>query len=357
MSFVMIGGGVSACGTSLLVLLAKRVQPDRRAAAATLVWMMMIAGFAITATVAGKLLDPFSTTRMIAVTGGVSVVALLVALVAIWRVEGNDKEAAGLPDTEATKPAFLDALKEVWSERDARHFTIFVFVSMIAYSAQDLILEPFAGAIFAFTPGESTKLSGVQHGGVFAGMLLVAIMTSLFKGRAVASLKAWVVGGCIASAFAQAGLVVAGVFGMPWPLRENVFLLGVANGAFSIAAIGAMMAMASQGRGAREGVRMGMWGASQAIAFGTGGFLGTVLADLGRLLMGGAAGQGSAYALVFGLEAIAFVAAAWMALHIRIGRAVTDAATNDTNVTIANNANDRNTNKHLELTPRMEGSD
>jgi BCD family chlorophyll transporter-like MFS transporter len=100
-----------------------------------------------------------------------------------------------------------------------------------------------------------------------------------------------------------------------------------------------------------------MWGASQAIAFGTGGFLGTVLADLGRLLMGGAAGQGSAYALVFGLEAIAFVAAAWMALHIRIGRAVTDAATNDTNVTIANNANDRNTNKHLELTPRMEGSD
>jgi BCD family chlorophyll transporter-like MFS transporter len=100
-SFVMIGGGVSACGTSLLVLLAKRVQPDRRAAAATLVWMMMIAGFAITATVAGKLLDPFSTARMIFVTGGVSMVAFLVTLVAIWRVEGNDKEAAGLTNNEA----------------------------------------------------------------------------------------------------------------------------------------------------------------------------------------------------------------------------------------------------------------
>jgi len=349
MSFVMIGGGVSACGTSLLVLLAKRVQPDRRAAAATLVWMMMIAGFAITATVAGKLLDPFSTERMISVTGGVSVVAFLVTLMAIWRVEGNGKETAELPDTEAAKPAFLDALKEVWSERDARHFTIFVFVSMIAYSAQDLILEPFAGAIFAFTPGESTKLSGIQHGGVFAGMLLVALMTTLFKGRAVASLKAWVVGGCVASAIAQAGLVVAGVAGVPWPLRENVFLLGVANGAFSIAAIGAMMAMASQGRSAREGVRMGMWGASQAIAFGVGGFLGTVLADLGKLLMGGTASQGSAYALVFGLEAIAFVAAAWLAMNIRIDRT--------TGAVVTTAVNDRMTHKPLELTPRMEGSD
>jgi BCD family chlorophyll transporter-like MFS transporter len=220
---------------------------------------------------------------------------------------------------------------------------------MIAYSAQDLILEPFAGAIFAFTPGESTKLSGIQHGGVFAGMLLVALVTTLFKGRAVASLKAWVVGGCVASAIAQAGLVVAGVAGMPWPLRENVFLLGVANGAFSIAAIGAMMAMASQGRGAREGVRMGMWGASQAIAFGVGGFLGTVLADLGKLLMGSSATLGNAYAMVFALEAIAFVAAAWLAINIRIDRATATVGT--TAVT------NRKIRKPLELTPRMEGSD
>ncbi len=346
LAFVLIGGGVSACGTSLLVLLAKRVSSDRRAAAATLVWLMMIAGFAITATVAGKLLDPFSTGRMIAVTAGVSVVALLVTLVAIWGVEGNQPDTPD-EDTASAKPNFVEALKDVWSERDARHFTIFVFVSMVAYSAQDLILEPFAGAIFAFSPGESTKLSGVQHGGVFAGMLLVAVMTYMFKGRRIASLKGWVVGGCIASALAQVGLVIAGIFGMPWPLRENVFLLGVANGAFSIAAIGAMMAMATQGKGAREGVRMGMWGASQAIAFGAGGFLGTVLADLGKFLLGSQAAQGAPYALVFGLEAAAFIAAAWMAMNIRIG---VNAAPVDTQHT------DDNKNS-MKLIPRMEGSD
>jgi BCD family chlorophyll transporter-like MFS transporter len=319
LSFLLIGGGVSACGTSLLVLLAKRVAAERRAAGATLVWMMMIAGFAITATVAGKLLDPFSASRLLAVTAGVSLTALLVTLVAIWRVEGSGGDQTTDEQPAEAKPAFLDALKQVWAEPNARHFTIFVFVSMLSYSAQDLILEPFAGSMFAFTPGQSTKLSGVQHGGVFAGMLLVALMTSLFKGRAVASLKGWVIGGCVASAIAMSGLVIAGLGQLHWPLRENVFVLGIGNGAFSIAAIGAMMALASQGQGSREGVRMGLWGASQAIAFGGGGFLGTVLADLAKLLVGS---SGSAYALVFGLEVVGFVVAAWLALGIAFGKQV-----------------------------------
>ena len=312
-SFVGIGCGVSACGTSLLVLLAKRVDPGRRAAAATTVWMMMIAGFAITATVAGKLLDPFSPARLVAVAAGISGVALVVAIAAVWGVEGKGTPpAAPAARTAEPAPGFKTALAQVWSEPNARRFTMFVLVSMLAYSAQDLILEPFAGTVFGFTPGESTKLSGVQHGGVFAGMLLVAVMTSVFKGRAAASVKGWVVGGCVASGLAMSGLVVAAARGGGWPLKENVFLLGVANGAFSIAAISAMMSLASQGRGAREGVRMGLWGAAQAIAFGAGGFAGTVLVDLARTL---SAPSPVAYAFVFGVEALGFFAAHALALN------------------------------------------
>ncbi len=313
-SFVLIGGGVSASGTSLLVLMAKRVAPERRGAAATLVWMMMIAGFAITATLAGKALDPFSGARLVSVTSVVSVVAVLVTVLALWGLEGTPPLDQA---PEERKPAFVEALKQVWAEADARQFTIFVFVSMLSYSAQDLILEPFAGSIFAFTAGQSTKLSGVQHGGVFAGMLLVAVVTSVFKGRPAASLKGWVVGGCLGSAVALGGLVTAGLLGMPWPLKQNVFLLGVANGAFSIAAIGAMMAMAGQGTGSREGVRMGLWGASQAIAFGSGGFIGTVLADAAKVVVGP---SGAAYSVVFGLEVVGFLVAATLALRIAVGK-------------------------------------
>ncbi|MEM1415145.1 MAG: BCD family MFS transporter [Myxococcota bacterium] len=306
-AYTLIGGGVSATGTSLLVLMAKRVAPERRPAAATMVWMMMILGFALTAGITGGLLEPYSHGRLVTVTAGVSAIAMLITLVAMFRLEGDAPDPATGAETHA-KPAFRDALRQVWGEPDARRFTVFVFVSMLAYSAQDLILEPYAGAVFGFTPGESTKLAGVQHGGAFLGMALVALVTQAFKGTPLASLKAWVLGGCMASGLAQLGLVAGGVVGLGWPLRANVFLLGMANGAFAIAAIAGMMALAGEGRGRREGTRMGLWGASQAIAMGAGGFLGTVLVDAAGFVFG----EGETalpYMIVFFLEALGFFVA------------------------------------------------
>lgn len=312
-AFTLIGVGVSAAGTSLLVLLAKRVAPERRPAAATIVWLMMIAGFAITATIAGQLLDPFSPARLVAVAAGVSVVALALTVVALWKVEGPAQSNPHSSQTEQAGPAFFDALGQVWAEPEARRFTIFVFVSMLAYSMQDLILEPFGGTVFAMTPGESTKLGGVQHSGVFCGMVLVAVLGSAVGGPWFGSLKAWTIGGCLASAAALSGLVCAGLIGPAWPLRTTVFVLGIANGAFAIAAIGSMMTLAGNGRERREGVRMGLWGAAQAIAFGLGGFLGALAADVARHVM---ASQGAAYALVFSIEALLFVVAAVLAFRI-----------------------------------------
>jgi BCD family chlorophyll transporter-like MFS transporter len=312
LGFVMVGLGVSAAGTSLLVLLATRVQPERRAAAATLVWVMMIVGFALTAGIAGQWLDPFTPLRLVQVSGSVSVLAFTLAMLALAGVErGADTVAAA----EEKKPRFIDALRQVWSEPDARRFTVFVFVSMIAYSAQDLILEPFAGLRFGFTPGESTQLSGVQHGGTLAGMLLAALAGRRFGGVAFGSLRSWIVGGCLCSALALMGLVFGAATGAAWPLRANVFALGVANGAFSIAAIGSMMALAGQGGAGRSGTRMGLWGAAQAIGFAVGGTLGAAASDLARWLIGS---QVAAYGVVFAVEALMFVAAAVLALRIAV---------------------------------------
>ena len=313
--YALVGLGVSAAGTSLLVLLAKQVAQERRAAAATLVWVLMIIGFAVTAGLAGRWLDPYSPARLVAVSGTVSVVALCVAWAALWGVEQDGVASKAAPAADA-KPSFRTALAQVWTEPDARQFTIFVFVSMVAYSAQDLILEPFAGIRFGFTPGESTQLSGVQHGGTLAGMLLGALAGRRFGAVSFGSLRAWIIGGCAASALALAGLVLGGLQeGSHWPLRANVFVLGVANGAFSIAAIGSMMALAGQGQQDREGVRMGLWGAAQATGFAIGGFLGTAASDLARWLLGS---QVAAYLSVFAAEAALFVLAALLARHIAL---------------------------------------
>jgi len=313
--YACVGLGVSAAGTSLLVLLAKQVAPQRRAAAATVVWVMMIVGFAVTAGLAGRWLDPYTPTRLVAVSGVVSAVALTLALLALWGVEQNAARAAETARADRRRP-FREVLSEVWTERDARRFTVFVFVSMIAYSMQDLILEPFAGVRFGLTPGETTRLSGLQHAGTLAGLLLGALAGRRLWGVGFGSLRAWIVGGCIASGLALAGLVIGDrIGGMDWPVRANVFAMGVANGAFSIAAIGSMMALASQGRAGREGVRMGLWGASQAIGFALGGVLGTAAADLMRWWVGSQVG---AYVLVFSGEALMFLLAAAIAARIAI---------------------------------------
>jgi BCD family chlorophyll transporter-like MFS transporter len=318
LGFALIGIGVSASGTSLLVLLAKRVPPARRGPAATLVWMMMIAGFAVTAGLAGQWLDPYSPERLLLVSATVSTLALLLTVLALYGLEGP--VCAPAQALAQAKPDFRQALAEVWRESAARRFTIFVFVSMLAYSAQDLILEPFAGSVFGMTPGASTRLSGVQHGGVLLGMLLVAL-SGLVSARypehrlaaALGSLRGWTVFGCVASAVAMLALTLAGLLGPVWPLKETVFFLGVANGAFSIGAIGSMMRMANEGRQSREGVRMGLWGAAQAVAFGLGGLLGTAASDLARWLL---ASPGHAYASVFALEGLSFLLSAWLAYKI-----------------------------------------
>jgi BCD family chlorophyll transporter-like MFS transporter len=311
-AFALVGVGVAAAGTVLLVLLAKRVAPQRRPAAATVVWVMMLVGFIVTAGTAGHFLDPYSPTRLLLVTGVVASIAVALATAALWGVEGSFAGPAQ-PATAPPPATFRVAMREVWQERKARNFTIFVFVSMLAYSAQDLILEPFAGSVFGFSPGASTRLAGVQHGGVLAGMVLVALIGSAVGGKRWGSLQLWTVGGCMASAAMLGLLALAGASGPPWPLREVVFLLGVSNGAFAVAAIGSMMAYACDGRENREGVRMGLWGASQAIAFGAGGFAGSVASDFARWLI---PTPGMAYGSVFAGEAALFLTAAWLAARL-----------------------------------------
>ena len=211
------------------------------------------------------------------------------------------------------KPPFTEAIKEVWAEDHARRFTIFVFASMLAYSAQDLILEPFVGLTFGWTVGETTALAGIQHAGMLLGMFAMAVSTYAFKSRTRHVLHLWIRGGCLVSAISLSLLAFGGMTSTNWPINLNVFVLGIANGSFAVAAIGGMMMLAGQGRKQRDGLRMGLWGAAQAISFAMGGFLGTVAVDITGLWLSNPA---ASYGLVFLAEAVLFVWAASLIFNI-----------------------------------------
>ncbi len=311
LAYVMIGAGVGASGTSLLALLASTTHPRRRAAAATITWLMMIFGIAVTATIVGKALDPYSPALLLKLVGLVSLIAVALTTLAVWGIEARH---AGAPETGKTPVPFREGFAEIWAEPRSRNFTIFIFLSMVAYFMQELILEPYAGFAFGFTPGQTTQLSGAQNGGVFFGMLTVGIAAT---GLRFGSLRFWVMAGCAGSALAL--LVIAGagqVASGAMLIKPATMALGFFNGMFAVAAIGSMMALAGEGREAREGTRMGLWGAAQAVAAGLGGVLGAGAADLARHMMGNSSGFG----VVFVAEAALFAVATLMAAQIIEGR-------------------------------------
>ena len=310
LAFTLIGFGIGACGTSLLALLASRTRPERRPAAASMVWIMMIAGIIITAGGSGANLDPYSHTRLVVITAIVSAIAFTLTCLAIAGIEAKSAGAAWQANINANAPTFKESLAEVWTDSQARIFTIFVFISMLAYFTQDLILEPFGGLLFGLTAGETTKLTGVQHQGVLLGMICVGLLGSMLAKRKKAILKVFVVAGCFGSAISLAALSMAAQWAPAWPLELNIFALGFANGMFAVAAIGTMMTLAGEGKKSKEGIRMGVWGAAQAVAAGLGGFAGTVLLDLMRWVT---ATDTIAFSSVFFFEALLFIVSAIIA--------------------------------------------
>ena len=307
-SFILIGLGIGAAGTNLLALLAIRVSPARQAPAGSLVWIMMIFGLAVTGITAGILLDPYSHARLVAVTFGVCCVALTLSVIGVW---GQERDST-MPKAQE-KAAFRDVIRELWTDKRVRAFTIFVSASMLAYNLQDLILEPFAGHVFGLTVGESTQLGGMHHAGALVGMLAVLLGGTVLARWITVPLRVWVVGGCILSGLALVGLAYGGQHAATWPLAGNIFVLGLANGAFAVAAIGAMMGLAREGGGGSEGLRMGLFGAAQAIAFGLGSFIGTAMVDIMRALT---PRDEIAYGTVFAFEGLVFLIAALLALRL-----------------------------------------
>ncbi|MEO0917174.1 MAG: MFS transporter, partial [Pseudomonadota bacterium] len=295
-SYVLIGFGIGAAGTSFLALLATAASDARKGAAATIAWLTLIAGAIIASIGTGIALDPYSPERLMIVVPTVAVIALIVAVLATWNVERK----LG-PAPVAENPELRQALRATWDDPAARAFTGFVFLSIFAFYLSELILEPFAGHIHGLTPDASTRLSGGKDGAALMGMILAGALSSF----GIASLRIWAVVGCVVSAIGLLGL------GAGASLMTFTIILGLGNGLFVVGAVGSMMRLAAARQGA-TGTRMGVFGAAQAIAAGLAGLVATGTLDVARLALNDAA----AYALVFGFEAVLFLAAALVAMRL-----------------------------------------
>ncbi|MGR3433683.1 MAG: PucC family protein [Shimia sp.] len=294
-AYAALGLGIGAAGTSFLALLATASGP-RKAAAATLAWLFLIAGAIAASIGTGIAIEPYSPERLTAVIAIVGLIAVALGWLATLGVERR-LGAAPLPEADRLGAA----LRATWADPAARRFTGFVFLSILAFYLSELVFEPFAGHVHGLAPDASTKLSGGKDGAALLGMIAAGALA----GFGLGSLRMWAVTGCILSA---AGLLALGA---TLPLVPSALLLGLGNGLFVVGAIGSMMQLAAAREGA-TGTRMGVFGAAQAVAAGLAGLVATGTLDLARLALPDAAAYGS----VFALEAVLFCAAALMALRV-----------------------------------------
>lgn len=295
LSYIAIGLGIGASGTSFLALLAQ-VSGERKGAAATLAWLLLIAGAIAASIGTGIALEPYSPDRLIAVVGVVVLACIALSALATLGVE---RKITSPPPAEDVK--LRAALQTTWADPVARQFTGFVFLSILAFYLSELVLEPFAGHVHNLSPEDSTKLSGGKDGASLLGMLGAGILSQLRIG----SLRFWAVTGCVISALGLLAL------GMTLPIVPATVVLGLGNGLFVVGAIGSMMQLAAAHERA-TGTRMGVFGAAQAIAAGIAGLVATGTLDVARTVLPDAA----AYGTVFTLEAALFLAAAFMAARV-----------------------------------------
>ncbi|WMS42695.1 MFS transporter [Acuticoccus sp. MNP-M23] len=314
-AYTGVGFGVAASGTSILALVATSIDPRRRAPAATIIWLLMIFGIALAATIGGKAMTPFSFEQLVIVSVWVVAIAFgggLLMLIGLERrktAQKTTREPFGVAHV-------VGAVRTIWHEPATRTFTIFIFVSMVAYNMQELVLETYLGTAFGYDAGESTTISGYHRGAIALGLIVSAVLGRFLLG-APRALVGMTVGGCLLSGAGLGGLALGALNPEGWPIVFNVALFGFANGMFAGGAVASMFGLSGMGKEHREGTRLGAFGLAQATGFGVGLFLGAALLDVASA----AAGAMPGFAVVFSVEGVLFVAAALLALRISRGAA------------------------------------
>lgn len=272
LAFLMTGLGLHMTQTAGLALAADKATEETRPRVVALLYVMFLIGMAVSAIVLGALLADFSKLRLIQVVQGTAVVTLLLNVVALWKQESLRPMSRA--EREAPRPRFADAWADYASGGSAGRLLFVVALGTIAFSMQDVLLEPYGGEILGLSVAATTLLTAMWAFGALAGFGLAAHWLT----RSVNPYR-------IASRGLLAGIAAfcAVVFAAPMDSTIVFFIgaggIGIGSGLFAVATLMAAMTMPVAGTAGR-GLALGAWGAAQATAVGIGVALGGALRDI-----------------------------------------------------------------------------
>ncbi len=269
LAFILVGAGLHTVQTAGLALATDLAPPASRPRVVALLYSMLLVGMVVSALLFGWLLRDFDATRLIRCIHAAALATFLLNTIGVWNQERRTARKPGSPEPVPT-------LAQSWRALDRTRRPVRLLGALAlgtaAFGMQDVLLEPYGGAVFGLSVSGTTLLTALLAAGTLAAFALAARM--LNRGADAHLLGAL---GLAAGIPAVVAMIFAGALHALWLFGLGTAAIGFGGGLFAVGTLTAAMAL---GGSLRNGLALGLWGAVQATAAGLAIAAGGGLRDL-----------------------------------------------------------------------------
>lgn len=157
LAFLLVGAGMQVTQTAGLALASDLASPGSRPRVVALMYVMFLLGMVISSVIFGLLLANFSPVRLIQVVFN---------LMALWKQEARQPKTKEQLDAQPTI-RFQDSWKAFAKQDKVIRFLVALAMGTVAFSMQDIILEPYGAEVLHLSVSATTLLTGLSAVGAF----------------------------------------------------------------------------------------------------------------------------------------------------------------------------------------------
>ena len=292
-AFLLVGAGLHTTQTAGLALATDLAPEESRPQVVGLMYVMLLIGMMISALGFGSYLKEFSPGRLIQVIQASALLTLILNVIALWKQESRNRIS---PDRITKSENFKESWLRFSHGGQAIRRLIAVGLGTIAFSMEDILLEPYGGEVLKLSVGATTALTAtLAMGGLLGFALASKVLSKGFDPFRMASLGAM----CGIPGFV--GVIASGSLDSTWLFAFGILCIGFGGGLFGHGTLTATMNLAPQGQ---SGLALGAWGAVQATAAGLAIAVGGIIRDVVDSIYQPPLG----YEMVYAIEIILLIA-------------------------------------------------
>lgn len=292
-AFLLVGAGLHTTQTVGLALATDLATTESQPKVVGLMYVMLLFGMIVSALLFGALLADFTPGRLVQVIQGSAVVTIILNTCALWKQESRNRSAAQR-SRQQRPPSFQESWERFIHGGQAMRRLVAVGLGTMAFSMEDVLLEPYGGQVLHLSVGDTTKLTAtLAVGGLFGFWLASRVLSRGADPFRMASYGALVGIPAFVAVMMAAPLASWLLFG------AGTALIGFGAGLFGHGTLTATMNLAPRNQ---TGLALGAWGAVQASAAGLAIAMGGILRDIVTVMapvspLGSAVGYDFVYAL------------------------------------------------------------